>query len=123
MNYIPSKRIIILALILILFAGNVLLGLKVFISMAEVNIAKETLKTYQHNDKVLNFTKLFIQKVLKTEGTVPFEDYLKLEGAVRDIGDNAILSQWQKFIDSKTEEQAQEEVKNLLEILAEKISY
>lgn len=119
----PNKRTLILALMLILFAGNVLLGLWVFNSYMDLKISKETLKMYSYNEKVLNFTKMFVQKVLKTQGTVPFEDYLKLESAVRDIGDDTILKQWQDFIASESEQQAQDQVKVLLELLVTKISY
>jgi hypothetical protein len=44
-----------------------------------------------------------------------------LENAVRNLNDENILSQWQKFTESKTEAGAQEEVKNLLEILVGKV--
>jgi hypothetical protein len=44
-----------------------------------------------------------------------------LETAVRDLKDEEILNQWQKFVDSKTETEAQKEVKNLLELLINKI--
>lgn len=51
-----------------------------------------------------------------------FDTRLKLEAAVRSLDDEEILSQWQKFTESKTEAEAQTEVKNLLEMLVKKIS-
>jgi hypothetical protein len=77
------------------------------------------LESQKTNEKVLDFTKLFIEKVLKAETEVDFETRLKLENAVRNLGDEEILTQWQKFTESKTEAEAQEEVKNLLEMLLE----
>jgi hypothetical protein len=46
---------------------------------------------------------------------------LKLEYAVRDLADGEILKQWNEFVNSKTESEAQEQVKNLLELLVNKI--
>jgi len=62
-----------------------------------------------------------IEKVLKAETEVDFETRLKLENAVRNLEDKEILARWSKFIESKTEAGAQEEVKNLLEALVNKI--
>jgi hypothetical protein len=73
------------------------------------------------NEKIINFLKLFITKVLKAEGEVDFETRLKLENAVREIQDKEILDQWTKFTESKTEEEAQKNVKDLLEILVNKL--
>ena len=69
----------------------------------------------------MNFTKLFITQVLRADGEVDFETRLKLENAVRELNDQNILAQWQKFVESETEEEAQEEVKNLLGMLVNKI--
>lgn len=117
------KRTLVLSLTIVLFIGIVLLASWLATSYFDLRAAKDTLTTCKHNDKILNFTKLFIDKVLKSNTEVSFEDRLKLENAVRDIGDDQILKQWQAFIECKTETQAQEEVKNLLEILVNKISY
>jgi hypothetical protein len=46
---------------------------------------------------------------------------LKLENAVREIQDKEILDQWIKFTESKTEDEAQKNVKDLLEILVNKL--
>ena len=59
--------------------------------------------------------------MLKAEKEIDFETRLKLENAVRNIGDDEILIQWQKFIESKTEAEAQTGVKNLLDLLVDKI--
>ncbi|MFZ8806150.1 MAG: hypothetical protein ACO2OW_00970 [Minisyncoccia bacterium] len=73
------------------------------------------------NERIINFLKLFIKEVLKAEGEVDFETRLKLENAVREIQDKEILDQWIKFTESKTEEEAQRNVKDLLEILVNKL--
>ena len=62
--YIPRKTIILLIIILILAAGNVYLGLNYFLINKEVQEARESLKKQQLNTKVINFSRLFIEKVL-----------------------------------------------------------
>jgi len=114
-----SKTILII--ILILLAGNIFLGIKYFSVVKELRQTQTALQTQKTNEKVLEFAKLFIKDVLKVETEVDFETRLKLETAVRNLGDQEILNQWQKFVDSKTEAEAQTEVKNLLEMLINKI--
>lgn len=118
-----NQRTIILSLIIVLFAGNVLLASQYYVSLKNLQAKESLLQTYQRNDKILSFTKLFIEKVLKAEAEVSFEDRLKLENAVRDINNKEIFDQWTKFTESKTESQAQTEVKNLLDLLINKITY
>lgn len=118
-----TQRSVIFFLTIILFSGNVLLASQYYVSSKDVKTKDVLLTTYQHNEKVLSFTRLFIAKVLKAKVEVSFEDRLQLENAVRDLNNKEILNQWQKFTDAKEEIQAQEEVKNLLELLIRKISY
>jgi hypothetical protein len=73
------------------------------------------------NVDVLDFTRDFIDKVLKAEGEIDFETRLDLESAVRAIGDDEILSAWQVFTNSQTETEAQTAVKNLLSLLVSRI--
>jgi len=110
-----------LIIILILLAGNIFLGVKYFSVQKELRQTQTALQTQTTNEKVLEFSKLFIKEVLKAETEVNFDTRLKLETAVRNLGDEEILNQWQKFVDSKTEAGAQTEVKNLLELLLNKI--
>ncbi|MBU2109851.1 hypothetical protein KKB71_02800 [Patescibacteria group bacterium] len=112
----------ILIIILLVLAGSVFFGVKYFAVQKELQQTKTVLETQKTNEKVLEFTKLFIDKVLKAETEVDFETRLKLENAVRNLNDEEILSQWQKFTESKTEAEAQKQVKNLLEVLVNKIN-
>lgn len=108
-------------IILILVAAVVILGVQWYIAGQSLKVSENTVKTFQYDQKVLNFTKLFITKVLKADGEVSFDDRLLLENSVRDINDKIIFDQWQKFINAKTALEAQIEVKNLLEMLVNKI--
>lgn len=112
---------ICLAIILILLISNVFFAVKYFGLKNDLSQAKISLETQKTNQKVLDFTNLFIKEVLKADTEINFDTRLKLETAVRGLSDESILSQWQKFTDSKTESEAQREVKNLLEMLIGKI--
>ena len=120
MFQVSSSKILII-IIFILLVGNIFLGVKYFSLVKEPRQTQTALQTQTINEKVLEFSKLFIKEVLKAETEVNFDTRLKLETAVRNLGDEEILNQWQKFVDSKTESRAQEEVKNLLEMLVNKI--
>lgn len=116
-----NKQKIILIIILILLAGVIFFGFKYFAAQKELQQTQTALEAQKTNEKVLDFTKLFIEKVLKADTEVDFETRLQLENAVRNLEDEEILAQWQKFVESKTETRVQEEVKNLLEMLVSKI--
>ena len=116
-----KQRIILIIIILLLTVGNIYSGFKYLNTQKELRQTQAVLEAQKTNEKVLDFTKLFIGKVLKAETEVDFETRLTLENAVRNLNDEEILAQWQKFAGSETEVQAQEEVKNLLEMLVDKI--
>ena len=115
------KTTLILIIVLILLAANVFLGVKYISLVKELRQTQAALQIQKTNEKVLGFLKLFIKEVLKAENEVNFETRLKLENAVRSLEDEEILVQWKKFTESKTEAETQEEVKNLLEMLVNKI--
>jgi predicted DNA-binding helix-hairpin-helix protein len=117
-----SAGIIFLVLILLLLASNVFWLSQYYVMRKEADTAKSELKTQEINKKVLGFYQMFVEKVLKSQGEISFETRLKLENSIRDIGDDALLNQWNKFVASKTEPEAQQEVVNLLSLLLGKIS-
>jgi non-homologous end joining protein Ku len=116
-----NKKISLIVLVSVLVLGNIFFGLKYYFSNQSLRTAREQVKEQNLNDKVLNFSIMFVDKVLKASGEVSFEDRLKMENAVRDINNQEILDQWTKFTASKTEGEAQTEVKNLLELLIKSI--
>lgn len=118
-----KKETIIFSIIVILAATVVLLLGQNYVLRQNLKAAETTLKTYQYNEQILTFTKMFISRVLKASGEVSFEDRLQLENIVRDINNKEIFDQWQKFVNAKTALEAQIEVKNLLELLANSIIF
>src|SRR3989344_8816787 len=109
---------------LVLFGSSVLFGLLYFQTAKELEGTKITLSSQRYNAKYLDFLKMFIKLVIKSDKEVDFETRLKLENAVRQLkeeyGDEEILLQWQKFVASTNEAEAQKNVKDLLAMLVEK---
>lgn len=110
-----------LIIILILLASNIFFGYKYFSTTKELKETQAQLVTQKTNGAVLDFTKLFVKNVLMANSEVNFDTRLKLENAVRNLGDAEILAKWSAFVDSKTADEAQNGVKNLLEVLVSKI--
>lgn len=108
-------------IILALMGGNVYFGLGYRNAQKELHQSQATVETQKTNKKVLEFTDIFIKKVLQTESEIDFDTRLKMENMVRDLDDEAVLGQWQKFTESKSPAQAQKEVRNLLEVLISKM--
>jgi len=119
--HMSLRSAIFVVIILFLLAGNIYFVVQYSAVKKELKETRIELQTKEFNEKILNFTSLFIAKVLKAEGEIDFETRLQLENAVRNLNDSEILAQWQKFVESKTEIQAQTKVKNLLELLVLKI--
>jgi hypothetical protein len=117
------KKIISYIVIFILLSCVAFFGSEYFIIQKELQDSQKLAQTQKLNAQIVNFTGLFINKVLKANQDISFEDRLKLENAVRDMKDAEVLAQWQKFTNSKTEQDAQAEVKNLLSLLISKIIY
>lgn len=116
-----KKRIVLIIVIGALIIGNVFFAFNYFfLYMDQQAITSEKNKT-ELNGKVLNFASMFIKKVLQADSEVDFETRLSLENAVRDLKDEEVMQEWQKFTGSKTETEAQNSVKKLLEILISKI--
>jgi len=108
-------------IILVLFITTAFFGVRYFATNSKLRQADAIVNQKNVNEKVLTFSKLFIEKVLKSDKEVDFETRLQLENSVRDLDNPAVLAQWQKFTNSKTEAEAQIETKNLLQLLVNEI--
>jgi len=117
------KKIIWLLVLGIVAAIVVFLGIKYVAQARELQQLQQQALAQHTNAKVVGFLQLFMEKVLKTDKEVSFEDRLKLENAVRDINDPVVLQKWEVFIGATTEAQIQAAVKDLLQVLIDRISY
>ncbi len=118
---LQRNKVIVGAVVLLLLLGNVFFIFEYTAAQSQLVAQSVQLEKVNFNSRVLNFASLFIEKVLKAKGEVSFEDRLNLETVVRGLNDPEILDQWNKFVNSKDEAQAQDEVKNLLGLLVQKI--
>lgn len=118
-----KNRIIILSVIGLLVLAVAFFAGSYILEVQKNKTLQKEITSQKTNHKVMNFLNLFIQKVLKTDKPVSFEDRLQLENAVRDINDPEIMAKWEEFTGGTNEVQIQQGVKELLEVLARKISY
>lgn len=116
-----KNRIVLMIVIGVLVIGNAFFAPNYFFASKDLQEIKSTQSKTELNGKVVNFTSMFIKKVLQANTEVDFETRLSLENAVRDLKDEQIMAEWQNFTNSKTEAEAQNSVKKLLGILVEKI--
>jgi hypothetical protein len=116
-----KNRLVIIIVIGALVIGNAFFVPNYFFAYNELQEIKSTQTKTELNTKVVNFTSMFIKKVLQADKEVDFETRLSLENAVRDLKDEQVMQEWQNFIGSKTEQEAQNSVKKLLGILISKI--
>lgn len=106
---------IVLVGISLLFAGLY------FEANKELESTKVVISSQRYSGKYLNFLKMFVKLVIKSEKEVDFDTRLKLENSVRELEDADVLAMWQKFVASQNESEAQKNVKELLAVLVEKI--
>ena len=116
-----KNRLVLIIVIGALVVGNVFFALNYFLLNRELNSAYSIRDKAEVNTKVVNFASMFVKKVLQADSEVDFETRLSLENAVRDLKDKEVMEEWQNFTGSKTEAEAQNSVKKLLEILISKI--
>lgn len=122
--FAARKRTIIFGVaILALLLGNIFFASQYFLQAAQITKLQAQIDSVHTNQKAVNFLKLFIEKVLKTDQEVPFEDRLKLENAIRDLQDPVLLAKWEAFTNGTNIDQIQSGVKELLEALVNKIAY
>jgi hypothetical protein len=117
-----KQKLIALLVILILLASNAFLVFNLMETQKQLSQEKIALEKAEAGKPVIKFNQLFIDKILKSQGEVSFENRLELENAARNLNDAEILNQWNRFVNAKDQTEAQTEVKGLLGLLAEKMS-
>jgi hypothetical protein len=110
------------------FLMLLLVGLNIFFSIQytqgikrdDANKIEQALKS-EEKLKVTKFMKLFVDKVLGTNGTISFEDRVKLESDVRALGDEQLVKQWETFVASTDSPTAQKNAVLLMSLLMSKL--
>ena len=106
----------------------VLVCLNIFFSVQYTqNLKKDDVKANaefaksEERFKTARFMKLFVDKVLGTNGTIAFEDRVKLESDIRALGEASLVSQWDAFVASTDSETAQQNAVKLMSMLANRM--
>lgn len=73
-------------------------------------------------EKYAAFNQMFVREVIVSKDQVNFETRLTLENAVRDLKDGEVFEAWNKFAESETSSAAQEAIKKLLGLLADRLA-
>jgi hypothetical protein len=117
----PSCARLYLLLSVLLIVVSVFLGAKYLQIKTELEVASSVIEGNKFRANVAEFGQLFVEKVLKSNQEVDFETRLKLENQVRNLKDDTIFRQWNQFISSKDEAEAQASVKDLLSSIMSKV--
>ncbi len=88
----------------------------------QLSLVVKAYESQELNAKTLEFTRMFVEDILMANTEISFDTRLTLETTVRNLGDQQILEQWQKFTKATTKEEASNQAKNLLNLLVKKIS-
>ena len=106
----------------------VLVAMNIFFSIQFTqNIKREDMQLEEEVAKqearlqTSRFMKFFIDRVLGTNGTISFEDRVKLESDIRALGDDTLVKQWEVFVASEDSEAAQQSAVRLMSMLANRM--
>lgn len=115
-----DKKIIFIAIFCVSVLANFALGFYIVNNL-------ETIKRYslarEASNKNIAFTSMFIEKVLMAKKDIDFDTRLSLETAVRNLNDQEVFDQWQKFTKATDKEDAGNQAKELLNLLVEKAKF
>lgn len=115
-----QKKVLVVILVLLLAANIVLLG-NWYQARSETREGAMCQARMTANTKILTFLRFFVEKVIRADGEVSFNDRLILENLVQGLNNGAISAEWQKFVDSKTNTEAQRNLKSLLDVLIKEV--
>ena len=119
---LDRTRLVSNVLMLVLVAGNIFFsiqyteGIKQQADAANQNVNKDATRI-----QTARFLKFFIDTVLNTQGTISFDDRVKLENDIRQIGDSNLTAQWTDFVNSKDSKIAQASAVKLMSMLTNKM--
>jgi len=116
-------KIAVILTVTILLAGNIFFAVLYVNSQKKINSSNNSLTSSHINFSVINFNKLFVEKVLRSQGSVSDDDRLILEKAATDTNDAEIIAEWHKFLVSTNENKAQASTLALLKLFADKAVY
>lgn len=111
-------KVLIIILFVSLTVSNIFFAVKYFILIKEIDTIEQK---QQINSDVLSFTKLFVDKVLRGDKEISFEDRLQLENSIRALKDKQAFDFWDKFTKAKDQTEIQSNFYELFSLLLGKI--
>jgi hypothetical protein len=119
---LEKSRLVSNILMLVLVAGNIFFSIQYMdgVKQQANKDSQEEVKSVERL-QTARFLKLFIDTVLNTKETISFENRVKLENDIRQLGDKAITTQWETFIKSTDTKLAQEAAVKLMSMLGSKM--
>ena len=109
-------------LLVLLLGGNLYFSVQYVQNLKEQDAAAQAASaTASSRLQVASFLKEFIDTVLNTQGTISFNDRVKLENDIRQIGDQTLTTQWTTFVSSPDSKSAQQNAVKLMALLADKM--
>jgi len=118
---VTTQNAILSIIIIALTASDVFFVGQYFVNRKKTEEINQYIVSREQGREVLQFLKLFTARVIKAEGQVSFDDRLILEDAVRNLRDQELWDQWQKFLNSQTSDEAQTNLRDLLDALLTRI--
>ena len=114
----PNKTVSTLIVFLILL--NIFSWVAYTSRGSELKNARNVAANIAQSRNILAFQKLFVDKILKSDGVVDYDTRRELEQAVGKTNDDAVIAAWNAFLLAKTETEGQAKVKDLLSTMADK---
>ena len=117
---LEKTRFVSNLLMLVLLAGNLFFSIQYIYSIKDQQapVVDKGAQEVIHI-KNSNFLKLFINKVVRSSGTVSYEDRVQLENDVRQIHNPELTAQWELFVGNKDPKKAEQAATDLMLILAD----
>ena len=115
---LEKTRMVSNILMLLLLIGNIFFSVQYVSNLRTEAASKDDNTTYRI--QVSRFLKSFIDIVINTQGTVSFDDRVKLENDIRQIHDADLTRLWEVFVGSKDTKEAQANAVKLMSLLATK---
>ena len=119
---LDKTRLLSNVLMLILVSGNIFFSIQYMDSIQQQSNKDSQEETRSiERLQTARFLKLFIDTVLNTKELISFENRVKLENDVRQLGDKAITAQWDMFVSSTDTKLAQEAAVKLMSMLGSRM--
>ena|SRR3989344_7630202 len=114
----PNKTVSTVIVFLVLL--NIVTWIAYKSESRELALTQSAIANAEQSKNILAFQKLFVEKVLNSNGTVDYDTRRSLEQSAGKTNDESVIAAWNAFLDAKTEIEGQARLKELLLTLADR---